>query len=75
MHPHVSNISELTDNELEDKLFELQRRYWATRNPDIQNQIRLLLDDYEWEMTTRRHKVKENQQDGDNSLDNLINIS
>ena len=76
MHPHISNISNLTDNELEDKIFDLQRKYWISKNPEIQHQIRLLLDDYEWEMACRRRKANQKvDDDGDNSLDNLINIS
>ena len=47
-----------------------------THNPQVKEQITAILDMYKAEMEGRRAKPKKiNSQDGDNSLDNLINIS
>ncbi len=47
-----------------------------THNPQVKEQITAILDMYKAEMEGRRATAKKiNSQDGDNSLDNLINIS
>lgn len=77
-NPLVDNFNQLSDSEVEDKLTELGRKYWMTRNPEVQSQIAVLMDMYKIELTSRRaiqqQKIKD-QDNGDNSLDNLINIS
>lgn len=77
-NPLVDNFNQLSDREVEDKLTELGRKYWMTRNPEVQSQIAVLMDMYKLELTSRRaiqqQKIKD-QDNGDNSLDNLINIS
>lgn len=79
MHPHIGDLSAFSDNELEERYFQLQRRYWQSTNPDLQMQISLLLDEYKLELEARRAKQKlqqsQNQQDGEKGLDNLINVS
>ena len=77
-NPLVDSFSELKDAEIENKLVELQRKYFqAGANPQLQQQVQAILEMYKLEMQERRSKSlqKQNQQDGDNSLDNLINIS
>lgn len=77
MHPHLNNLDNLTDMQLEDKIIDLQRKFFQTPNPDLQNQIVLLLDDYKIELEARRakQKLKIQEQNGENGLDSLINIS
>lgn len=77
-NPLVDNFNQLNDSEVEDKLTELARKYWMTRNPEVQQQITVLMDMYKIELTTRRAIQQQKQKDqdnGNNSLDNLINIS
>jgi L-arabinose isomerase len=77
-NPLVDNFNQLNDSEVEDKLTELARKYWMTRNPEVQQQIAVLMDMYKIELTTRRAIQQQKQKDqdnGENSLDNLINIS
>jgi len=78
MHPFINNLSELSDNEVEEKIFLLQRRFFQTSNPDLKSQIQLALDTYKDEIQSRRaiaaQRQKE-QQSGENGLDSLINIS
>ena len=79
IHPYVDNLNNLTINELEEKVIELQRKYFITNNPSVQSQISVIIDIYREEIQTRHRaeaqRQRDNQQDGDNSLDNLINIS
>jgi hypothetical protein len=79
-NPLVDNLSTITDTQLEEKVFELQRKYFLTRNPGLQAQIANILDIYRIELQTRRAKEAQRQQDqmrqnGGNDLDSLININ
>ena len=77
-NPLVDSFSELKDIEVENKIVELQRKYFqAGANPQLQQQVQAILEMYKLEMQERRAKSleKQKQDNGDNSLDNLINIS
>jgi hypothetical protein len=75
-NPLVNNFSELTDTQVEEKIIELGRKYWMTRNPGVQAQISTLLEMYKEEARTRRAiAYQKSQENGDNDLDSLINIS
>lgn len=75
-NPLVHDLAELSEQDLEQKTIELSRKFWQTQNPDVRMQIQTLLDMYRLELESRRAKQKiQNQDNGDNSLDNLINIS
>ena len=73
-HP-LTKVGTLKDNELEDKIIDLSSRYWKTTNLEVQQQIMLILDDYRQELSARRAKQQVKEQNGENDLDNLINIS
>ena len=73
VHP-LAQLNHLTDTKLQEKLDDLNKKYWMASNPDVRNQIVLMLDSLKLEQENRQIKQKkaENQ---DNNLDNLINIS
>lgn len=75
--PRINNLSQYSDSEIENKISELGRKYWMSRNPEIQQQIAVALEMYKEEAITRRAKLSIQQQNNndDNSLDNLINVS
>jgi len=78
MHPFINNLHELSDNDLEEKVFLLNRRFFQTSNPEVKSQITLALDTYKQELNSRRAiaaQKQKDQQDGEKGLDNLINIS
>ena len=76
MHPLLGSLNNLSDNELEQKLSEVNKRYWQTSNPEIREQIIMVIESYKLELDSRRVKQKlESQQNGNPGLDNLINIS
>jgi hypothetical protein len=79
MHnPLVTDLSQYNINELEDRVQDLQRKYFQTSNPGLQSQVANMIDIYREELQTRRAieaQRQREQQDDDNSLDNLINVS
>jgi hypothetical protein len=77
MHPLFENTESLSDAQIEEKIMTLNRRYFQTYNPQVQQQIAALLDDYKLELETRRvrQRLQQQEENGDNGLDNLINIS
>jgi len=74
-NPLVDNFDDLTDAEVENSTRELSRKYFQSRNPQVQQQIAVLLDMYREEFRARMAKkaIQQNEQNSD--LDNLININ
>lgn len=79
MHnPLVHGLDKLSLNELEEKIIELQRKYFMSNNLQVQVQIQNFLEIYKEELHTRRaieSQRQKEQQDGENGLDNLIKVS
>jgi len=79
IHPLVTDLHEFTDPQLEEKIQDLQRKYFKTVNPDLQIQIANILEIYKEEIHTRRsiaaQKQREQMDAGGKDLDSLINIS
>jgi len=74
--PFQKDLSEYTIPELENKIQELSKKYWISNNPDVQAQIATFLDIYKVELQVRLAKeAQKNATAGDDSLDNLINVS
>jgi len=76
-NPLVNSFDELSDNELENKITDLSQKYFRTTNPDLKNQISVMLEMHKQEAIMRRAKAanKLKEQNGNSDLDNLINIS
>jgi len=76
-NPLVDNFNDLSDSEIENKVSELSRKYFISRNPQVQQQISVILDMYkqELQLRTAKAKLKDQEQTGENGLDNLININ
>ena len=74
MHPLINDLTEFTDAQLQEKVVTLQLRYFSTNNIEVQSQITLLIDTYQLEIEKRTRDKKKNQ-NPDNDLDNLINVS
>ena len=75
-NPLVDNLTLISDQELETKVNELSRKYFQTRNPEVQMQISTILEMYKTEIQIRLSQKNQNNQPNDeNGLDNLINIS
>ncbi len=77
IHPHQPDLSEFTETQLEEKLLKLNHMYFITDNPDVRQQMILLIDGYKLEIEARRAEARRKQIEDqeDNSLDDLINVS
>lgn len=75
MHPLVDDFTDLTDTEINEKISDLSHKYWKTKNPQVQTQIMMILDQLKEEQRIRIQKSQINQDSDENDLDNLINIS
>ena len=78
INPLIDNLDGFTLQELDQKVSDLQRKYFMTPNPQVQAQIANVLDIYRLEQQDRRVKEmmrQQNDENGENSLDNLININ
>lgn len=75
MHPLVSNLQAMTMSELENKIADLSKKYFQTHNPSLQNQISMVLEDYNNELSNRRQaELTKLIEKSDKGLDKLINI-
>lgn len=76
MHPLSGDLASLKDSEVESKIFDLTKKYFMTHNTEIREQISMLLDTYNQELSTRRaNALKKLMDNRDKSLDKLINVS
>lgn len=76
IHPNLGDLSDLTVNELEQKVLRLNSVYFMTQDESVRHQIILLIDSYKIELEQRRmQQRKEEQENGNSDLDNLINVS
>ena len=77
IHPGITDLSHLTDPQVEEKLMQLNRYYFIADNPEVRQQILLAIDSYKLELEERRAAAKRKQQEeqGENPLDGLINVS
>jgi hypothetical protein len=74
-HPLEGDITQLKDAELEEKLFELNKKYFAAYRlgkPELLTQLATFVTIYKDELTRRTHLKSKGQLDGD--LDQLINV-
>ncbi len=74
-HPLQQDLSNLSDSEVENKLQELSRKYFAAQrmgNRDLLTQVSTFVNIYRNELS-RRYMTK-NTGDLDRDLDQLINV-
>ncbi len=71
MHPLQPDITGLTDQELENKITELTKKYFQAIRlvPGAANQISMLLEGYKWEQQRRAiektKRIKDDTEFGD----------
>jgi hypothetical protein len=78
MHPLTSDLSKLTDDELQQKRGELQNRLmmsYRMGNADLVMQVQLLLGDYDIELQTRNQRMMDQMSKASKNFGNIINIS
>ena len=78
LNPLVDSLADFTISQLEEKISTLQRRYFQTSNPSVQQQIQTFLEIYKEEAHTRRaieYNRQKDAENGESGLDNLIKVS
>lgn len=75
MHPLLGTLKDLTDSQLETKLYTLNRMYFITDNPEVRQQMILIMDSIKIEMEERRSSSRNTPGNLDDDLDKLINVS
>lgn len=74
-HPLEGDLSQLKDKEIEDRLMDLNKKYYIaarTGNIDLLTQVETFVTIYKNELS-KRYRDKMKQQD-DTDLDQLINV-
>jgi hypothetical protein len=74
-HPFEGDLSQLKDSEVEEKLYELNRKYFAAARlgkPELLTQIAIFVNIYKDEFNKRLMMKSKGQLDND--LDQLINV-
>jgi hypothetical protein len=76
MHPLQPNITGLTDQELENKITELTKKYFQALRvvPGAAQQVSMMLDGYKWEQQRRLIEKQKRTKDDDPAFDDLIKI-
>jgi hypothetical protein len=75
IHPFEGDLSLLKDNEVEDKLNELNRKYYTASRlgkPELLTQIATFITIYKEELSKRYRQKMQGNDSGD--LDQLINV-
>lgn len=75
IHPLQEDLSKYTDNEIESKLLELTKKYFAAQrmgNLALLTQLSTFVTIYKEEMSMRYYR--KTKTDLDKDLDNLINV-
>lgn len=76
MHPLVNDLSSLKTAELETRVNELTRKYFATHNFDLQQQVVMVLETYKEELARRQREEYEKMMKSRNKdLDKLIKVN
>lgn len=76
MHPLQPDLTNMSDQELENKTIELSRKYFqAVRySPSAANQISMMLEGFRWESQRRTIERSKQKNDGETGLDDLIKV-
>jgi hypothetical protein len=76
MHPLLGSLESLKDNELEQKIFDLSKKYFMTSNPEVQSQMIMVLNGLKEEMSKRRQaQLAALMANRDKTLDKLIKVN
>jgi hypothetical protein len=75
MHPLISDLSGLKTPELESKISDLTRKYFTSQNPDVRQQVVMILETYKEELAKRQLAEYNKMMNSRNKdLDKLINV-
>jgi hypothetical protein len=78
MHPLTPDLTNIPDDELHKKIGELYNRLvfaGRTGNPDLAQQVQLVLDDYNTEVQRRNQKILDDSAKNGKDLTDKIDIT
>jgi len=79
MHPLTPDLNSLSDEELAKKVQDLNKRLnqaWSFGNAELLQQVQMMLEDYQQEMTTRQRRMMEElSKKAGRDFDDIIDIS
>lgn len=76
MHPLVTDLNRLSDDELQTRINLLTSRYFQSHDLQVQSQIQLYLATYNAEAGARQQAAWQKMMDKpDKNIDKLININ
>ena len=74
-HPFSEDTSNLSVNQLYEKINELSKKYFQSNNPQVKQQIQTFIDYYKLEVRQKEAAEKKKaEENGEIDLDKLINI-
>ena len=75
-NPLLDNLADMSESDLEARLSDLSRKYFMSSNPNMQQQLQIAIEQFKQELYVRQEQNRLKEQNNDeNDLDNLINIS
>jgi len=76
MHPLQPDITGLTEQELENKIIELTKKYFQAIRfvPGAAQQISMMIEGYKWEQQRRILEKQRRPKEDDPTFDDLIKI-
>jgi|TARA_Y200000002_G_scaffold377050_1_gene381974 hypothetical protein len=75
LHPFSEDTSNLSINQLYDKIADLTKKYFQSNNPEVKQQIQTFIDYYKQEVRGKEAAERKKQEEnGEIDLDKLINI-
>lgn len=75
-NPLLDNLADMSESDLEARLSDLSRKYFMSSNPNVQQQLQIAIEQFKQELYVRQEQNRLKEQNNDeNDLDNLINIS
>ena len=76
MHPLQPDITGLTDQELENKITELTKKYFQAIRfvPGAAQQVSMMIEGYKWEQQRRQLEKSKRSREDDPTFDDLIKI-
>ena len=75
IHPFSEDTANMSVSDIHEKLAELSKKYFQTQNPQVREQLQTFIEFYKQEARIKEEKEKQQEQNGDLDLDNLIKVS
>jgi hypothetical protein len=78
MHPLCPDLTKLNDDQLQEKIVDLQKRFIQASRcgpAAAMSQINMMLEDYQFELQRRQEKMMEDMMKNNKKFTDIIDIS